>query len=97
MTARSAQDRSLIATIGAHQSWANTTDRAARTAAARRGLDAKFLAEADGDPIRAANLRKAYFTRLTLKSVVARRKARENTETADAAEAELAALNGGAQ
>jgi hypothetical protein len=66
--------------VGAHISWANTEDRSARTAPARAALDAKFLAEADGDPVRAAHLRKAYFARLALKSAQARRKARELTE-----------------
>jgi hypothetical protein len=37
-------------------------------------MDAKFLAEADGDPVRAEHLRKAYFTRLALKSAQARRR-----------------------
>lgn len=41
---------------------------------ARRGLDAKFLREADGDPQRAAVLRKLYFARLTLASIRARRR-----------------------
>lgn len=68
-------DRSAYARIGAHISWANTTDRTARTAPARAALDAKFLQQADGDPVRAAHLRKAHFTRLALKSAKARRRA----------------------
>lgn len=67
-------DRVLIAQIAAHTSWANTTDRTARTAPARSALDAKFLAEADGDRIRAEHLKKAHFKRLALKSAQARRK-----------------------
>jgi hypothetical protein len=78
--------------IGAHSSWANTADRTARTAPARAARDQKFLDEADGDPIRAAHLRKAYFQRLALKSAQARRKATNLTEEAKAADAELAAL-----
>lgn len=66
-------ERSLVGSIGAHASWANTADRAARTAPARAALDAKFLQEAGGDPIRAAHLRKAYFKRLALRSAQARR------------------------
>ena len=81
--------RSQIGRIGAHQSWANTVDRSARTAPARAALDAKFLDEAGGDPERAAHLRKAHFARLALKSAQARRKARELIEVADDAEAEL--------
>ena len=60
--------------IGAHMSWAGTKDRTARTAPARAALDQKFLDQADGDPVRAAHLRKAYFQRLALKSAQARRK-----------------------
>lgn len=60
--------------VGAEQSWANTKDRSARTAPARAALDAKFLAEADGDPTRAEHLRRAYFRRLALKSAQARRR-----------------------
>ena len=84
----------LRASIAAHESWAHTTDRTARTAKARAALDARFLAEADGDPRRAENLRKAYYARLTLKSAQSRRKAREATQTATEAEAELCALGG---
>ena len=66
-------DRAAIGAIGAHISWANTTDRTARTAPARAALEQKFLDQADGDPVRAAHLRKAYFQRLALKSAMARR------------------------
>lgn len=69
-------ERSLIASIAAHESWANTRDRTARTAPARAALDQKFLDEAEGDPIRAEHLRKAYFARLALRSAKARRRAR---------------------
>ena len=64
---------SLAGRIGAHASWANTADRTARTAPARAALDAKFLEQAGGDPVRAAHLRKAHFARLALKSAQARR------------------------
>ncbi len=67
-------ERILRAKVASHTSWANTTDRTARTAAARRGLDAKFLREAGGDPVRAENLRKAHYASMTLKSAKARRK-----------------------
>lgn len=73
-SAATSSERSLIASIAAHESWAATTDRAARTAPARRALDAKFLSEADGDPVRAEHLRKAYYQRLALKSAQARRR-----------------------
>ncbi len=83
-------ERKLAASIAAHESWANTTNRTARTAPARTARDAKFLEQADGDPVRAAHRRKAHFARLALKSAQARRKSRELTEVAAAAEAELA-------
>lgn len=70
------QERVMRARIASHTSWANTADRAGRTAPARAGLDAKFLAEAGGDPVRAGHLRKAHFTRLALASAKARRRRR---------------------
>ena len=69
-------ERQLIASIAAHESWANTTDRTARTAPARAALDRKFLDAAGGDPKRAENLRRAHFRRLALRSAQSRRSAR---------------------
>jgi hypothetical protein len=89
-------ERRLAAQIGAHISWANTLDRPARTAPARAGLEAKFLAEANGDAVRAFHLRKAYYTKLALKSAQSRRRAKGLCDEAGAAEAELAALGGDA-
>jgi hypothetical protein len=66
--------RTLRSRIAAHESWAQTTDRSARTANARKGLEDKFLAEAGGDPVRAESLRKAYYARLAFKSAQARRR-----------------------
>jgi hypothetical protein len=57
---------------GAHLSWGNTEDRTARTAPGRAAFEQKFLDQADGDPVRAAHLRKAYFQRLALRSAQAR-------------------------
>lgn len=85
--------RSLAARVAAHESWANTTDRSARTAPARAALEARFLEQCDGDPIRADHARKAYFARLALKSVQARRKARDLAAEAEAADAEIRALS----
>lgn len=79
----------LRASIAAHESWAHTPDRPARTAKARAARDQKFLDQASGDPVRAEHLRKAYFARLALKSAVARRKIKEQTAIAEAAEVEL--------
>ena len=61
--------------LGAHISWGNTKNRSARTANARAALEAKFLREADGDPVRAASIRKAYYKRLQIASARARKKA----------------------
>ena len=82
-------ERTLRASIAAHESWANTEDRSARTAPARRALDAKFLEQAGGDPVRAEHLRKAHFQRLALKSARARRRSKELAAEARAAEAEM--------
>jgi len=88
--------QSLRGRVGAHISWANTTDRAKRTAPARAALDAKFLAQAGGDAQRAEHLRKAYFAALALKSAQSRRRIKELTVQADRADAKLAQLGGAA-
>lgn len=77
-------ERSLIASIAAHTSWANTIDRTARTSKARAALDAKFLSQADGDPVRAEHLRRAHFKGLALKSAQSRRRAKNAKNDADA-------------
>lgn len=91
-----ATERKLRASIAAHTSWANTEDRTARTSAARRGLEQKFLDEAGGDPQRAESLRRAHFQRLALKSAKSRRRSKELAAEAEAAEAELRELGDGA-
>ncbi|QAY62905.1 hypothetical protein ET495_06205 [Xylanimonas allomyrinae] len=96
MASPTATERRLAASIAAHESWAATPDRSARTAPARRALEDKFLAEAGGDPRRAEHLRRAYFQRLALKSARARRRSRELAAEAVTADAELAALGGDA-
>jgi len=97
----SSSERNLLASAAAHESWGRTANRAVRTAPARAALDRKFLDQAGGDPVRAESYRKAYFQRLSVKSVRARRVAAEarqlvpqlDTE-AEAADAELRALGG---
>jgi len=84
----------LAAAANAHLSWANTTNRPARTSAARAARDAKFIEQAGGDPIRAEHLRKAYFARLALKSAQSRRKAAEMVASAEEAEALLEQAGG---
>ena len=96
MPAANASERQLSARIAAETSWALTPNRTARTAPARAALDAKFLEQAGGDPVRAQHLRKAHFARLALRSAQARRKARALTDAAVEAEAELQALGGAA-
>lgn len=88
-------ERRLAASIAAHESWAATPDRSARTAPARRALEQKFLDAVDGDPKRAEHLRKAHYQRLALKSAQSRRRAREATTAAEVAEAEMRTLGGG--
>jgi hypothetical protein len=67
-------EKSLDAKYKAHRSWYLTTNRTARTANGRAAFENKFLAAAGGDPKRAESLRKAYFTRLALKSAQARKR-----------------------
>lgn len=74
--------RQLLGSIGAHESWARTVDRPARTANARRSFLERFEREVDPDntlppaerALRAEHLRKAYFQRLALASAKARRR-----------------------
>lgn len=69
--------------IAALESWAQTTDRTARTAPAREGLQAKFEREVDPDgvmdPVTKAKAveahRRAYYLRLAQASAASRRKA----------------------
>jgi hypothetical protein len=51
-------ERQLAASIAAHESWANTSDRSARTAPGRRALENNFLRDPGGDPVRAEHLRR---------------------------------------
>ncbi|MCU1370588.1 MAG: hypothetical protein JWO77_1782 [Ilumatobacteraceae bacterium] len=74
-------ERTLRARLAAHESWATTEDRSARTARARAAFDARFDDEVDPARVllpriraqRAESARKAYFARLALKSAQARR------------------------
>ncbi len=78
-----AASRTLIARLGAHESWAHTPDRSARTAPAREAFNDRFEREVDPERVlppeerarRAEHARKAYFTRLALASAKARREA----------------------
>jgi hypothetical protein len=81
----SAAERKIRGQLAAHESWARTEDRPGRTANARRAFEDGFVTEADGDPVKAGHLRKAYYARLAFKSAKARRlraEARQNAEGA---------------
>jgi hypothetical protein len=76
-------NRSTIARIAAHESWARTRDRAARTAPARAGLQARFIREAREQlganaterqvADAAESARRAHYARLSMAGVTARR------------------------
>jgi hypothetical protein len=85
---KSAEERREAARIAAHESWARTEDRTARTANSRAAFWARLLDQAGGDPVRAENLRQAHFARLRHKSLRARRQAKEVRLLIEAAEAE---------
>lgn len=76
------QERALRSRLAAHKSWANTADRSARTEAARRASESRFVVQArelhpDGTAKQiedaAQSLRKAHYAKLALLSAQARR------------------------
>lgn len=74
-------DRTLLAQVAAHTRWAMEPDRKGATAAARKGLAAKWAREVDPDGVlppdelerRVASLRRAHMARMALASARARR------------------------
>jgi hypothetical protein len=74
-------ERAIRARVAAHQSWANTADRKARTAPATAASMGRFEREVDPegtlDPaeraLRAESARRAHFTRLAFRSAKKRR------------------------
>jgi hypothetical protein len=90
---RSPEERQLTAKLAAYESWAATPNRANRTAEARRKFDARFEDQVDPDRVlpeaerrqRADAARRAYYTRLALLSVKARRQNEERRARALAA------------
>jgi plasmid maintenance system antidote protein VapI len=87
------EERQARAELGAHTSWAKTTDRTARTAKARKAATARFERqarelhpEASEEHITrvAKHLQKAHQARMTLASVKARR-AKAKSKAADRA------------
>lgn len=85
-------DRSLQGQIAVHTSWANTTDRSARTAPGRRAMWEKFLLEVDPEGVmpladreKAAEAkRKAFYLAMSRKSAAVR--AARKAKTVDHAE-----------
>jgi hypothetical protein len=81
-TGLTSSERVLRSQIAAHESWAKTENRSARTAPARRAMLDKFEEQVDPDGVltpterttRAEHARKAHFKRLALKSAQARRR-----------------------
>jgi hypothetical protein len=75
-------ERQQAGRVGAYESWSRTPDRAARTAPARKANLDRFEYKVDPDnqlspaerAKRAEFARKAYYTRLALKSAKARRR-----------------------
>lgn len=74
-------ERRMRSQLGAHAQWARTTDRTARTVAARAGYYRRFENEVDPDRVldpaerakRAENARQAHMLKLALASAKARR------------------------
>lgn len=79
-------ERVLRSKMAAHKSWANTEDRAARTAAARQAAADRFekLVDPEGKlPIaerakRAESARKAFYAEMAFKSHRSRRRNKAN-------------------
>ncbi len=80
-------ERHLIAQVAAHESWAATSDRSARTQPARDAFRARFEDQVDPDRIlepeerarRAESARRAHYARMALLSAQARRQAKGST------------------
>jgi hypothetical protein len=97
-----AEQRTLMARVAAHASWAATADRTARTSRARAAFMARFEDQVDPDRTMtdkaraqaAESARKAYFARMAYLSSRARRKS--NTQgNGDSREKEEAPPNWG--
>ena len=89
--------RRLAAQVAAHESWAGTSDRVARTAKAREALTKRFVTEVDPDGLltpeeratRVKHAKSAYYARLALKRHKAVRDLTRATEALNAADAEI--------
>lgn len=105
MSARSPEERALIARIAAGERWGRTADRVAATEKMRAARRAQFESQAleacpglTGDELdrRSDDLMRAHMLRMTLKARQARRRVTENTAVAEAAEADLSDFGDGA-
>lgn len=104
MSAKTPEERSLVSRIAAAERWGRTPDRTAATEPARAGLRARFEHEADPDGVlspaergrRADQLMRAHMLRMTLAAKQARRRAKEQTAAAEAAEHALREAGGAA-
>lgn len=93
------EQRTLRARLAAHESWAATPDRSARTRAARDAFIAKFEDQVDPDRTlppaerrrRAESARKAHYTRLAFKSARARARRKATPNGQDGGEPNAAA------
>lgn len=78
-------ERSMAAQVANHVRWSREPDRKAATAPARKGLEAKWIAEIDPDGVlspaelerRLRSARSAHMRRMSLASAKARRAAKE--------------------
>lgn len=103
MPAYDPTERSLVARVAANERWARTTDRAAATAPARKAAVDRFERQVDPDgtlppAVRASlaeSARKAFFTRLALKSAQARRARRRAAHLDAEVDAALASVDEG--
>lgn len=84
------EQRRLRSQAGAHAMWANTPDRTARTAAARKGAMSRFERQVDPDGVlspverakRADNAQQAHMKSMALKSSLARGKRKKRPKAA---------------
>ncbi|MCP9272779.1 hypothetical protein [Mycolicibacterium arenosum] len=82
MTQLTPAERTMRARLGAHTSWANTTDRSARTAAAREAALRRFETQVDPEGLLspeerhrlAEHARKAHMLKLSMAAAKARRR-----------------------
>jgi hypothetical protein len=85
------EGRRLRAQIAANERWGQVEDRTAATAPGRAAFEQAFLTQANGDPVRAASLRRAHFLRMAAKSAATRRRNRAELQAFREAAAKTAA------